>query len=121
MRELIMDAVKYHQQGILKKAEQAYRNILQQAPENTHVLQALAQVCYEQGKTSESINFLRQASNLAIDNPDIIYRLATVLALNGNTEEAISHYKKVISLAPEHGQALTGMGVFTSRNFNIVQ
>ena len=76
--------------------------VLQQLPENLQVLQALAQVCYEQGKLAESIEVLQKACNLQPDAPDIRYSLAVILSQADMQQDAIRHYRDVLKQQPDH-------------------
>jgi len=111
MQELWNIAVQHHRAGRLDQAEQSYRRLLLQAPDNIQLLQALAQACYEQKKTSESIGFLQQACRIAPGNTGLRYSLAAILALSGRAQDAVNQYQAILQEHPGHGPSLVGMGI----------
>lgn len=91
---------------------------MRQIPNNLQVLQALAQVCYEQGKLEESIEPLRRACKLQPAAPDMRYSLAAVLSEAGLQQEAIRQYQKVLQEHPDHVSSRVAIGVLHFHNLD---
>ncbi|HEY3148138.1 MAG TPA: XrtA/PEP-CTERM system TPR-repeat protein PrsT, partial [Dongiaceae bacterium] len=74
-----------------------YRTILEQHPNDVHVLNNLAWILGEQ-KDPKAVEYAEQAVRLAPDNPAVLDTLGTLLADSGNPKRGIELLNKAVSL-----------------------
>ncbi|HED14161.1 MAG TPA: tetratricopeptide repeat protein [Gammaproteobacteria bacterium] len=117
LREQWQTAHSHYVARRLVEAEQGYRQILQQVPNNAQLLYTLAQVCYELQKSDEAIDFMERACRLDPDNPDLRYSLGALLSEVNQQQVAIDHYQAILGRHPDHIDALLGLGIiYTGQN-----
>jgi protein O-GlcNAc transferase len=108
LNELMANASQAHQQGQLQIAENLYREIIKQFPQQPDVLHLLGVCCSQQGKHNEAIGFIQEAIRL---NPHPMYfnNLGESLKRQESFEQAISSFKEAINLAPNFAEAYFNM------------
>jgi len=110
-------AQAHHVAGRHAEAEKEYRRMLQQAPNNVQLLYTIAQICYEQQKSDEAIDFMEQAWRLDPNNIGLRYSLATLLSEANQQQVASEHYQAILNQQPDHIDALLGLGnAYTRQN-----
>lgn len=105
MDDLLNQAFDFHKQGQLEKAEEIYKNILAQSPDNIQVLDLLARIKIEQKKYSDSIVLNEKILELDSNNEDALFDIALAYKNEGRLNEAIEYYKRVIDLNPQNSNA----------------
>lgn len=93
-------AIAYHQQGELLKAEQLYQTILDESPLDADAWHLLGLIAYQRQDSSNARRLIEQA--LALNPQAVMYHhnLANILWEQGLFAEAGQHYKQVLQLNP---------------------
>ncbi|MBP7635306.1 tetratricopeptide repeat protein [Candidatus Ozemobacteraceae bacterium] len=71
----------------------------------------LGMMLAEEGGSKSAEEHLRAAAAAFPDSPDVLYCLAEQLLVRHKPEEAAPLYEKIVTLAPNHGGALTRLGL----------
>ncbi|XGV94611.1 MAG: tetratricopeptide repeat protein [Leptolyngbya sp. BL-A-14] len=111
--QLLATATVHHQAGRLAQAEQLYRQILQQQPQQVDTLNLMGVIACQQGKLDEGIALYRQALTLHPGYVSARENLSVALWKQGKQliEEAIASYSQIITFQPENVQAYHNLGV----------
>jgi tetratricopeptide (TPR) repeat protein len=107
----LQNAIRHHQAGELRQAEQIYRQILTRdpsLPDPWHLLGVLARQC---GRAAEAVRLIERALQLAPEHPVLYYNLAQSLMSAGRTNEAVRAYRRAIELNPDFSEAWKNLGV----------
>jgi Flp pilus assembly protein TadD len=111
LSESLAIALQHHQAGRLPEAEEIYRQVLQQQPNQVDALQLLGVIVYQSGKLEEAIAYYRQALALNPALSQVHGNLGIALNKQGLLEEATQHYQKAISLNPTSAQFHYNLGI----------
>ena len=90
-------------------AETEYRNVLDQAPNDTETMTSLSDVLLWQGRPQDALRILNRASSLAPQRAEVLVRRARVLRALGRTTEAKNDFRQVLVFDPENKEAKTGL------------
>lgn len=101
--EALKVALQHFQAGRLSQAEQLYRQILQQQPEQPEVLQRLGDIAQKTGQTDAAIAYHTKASEL-------YYRIGNTLLVQRQLEAAIAHYQQSVALNPKQPDVYNNLG-----------
>jgi len=102
---LLKDAVRHHQAGQYREAEQLCRQILQQQEDHSDAWHLLGMVAHQEHKFEAAIAAYRQSLATDLNNHDTYNNLAVALQEQGQIDEAIAHYEKAIALKPDYADA----------------
>ncbi len=102
-------ALEYHQAGQLQPAEQIYRQILQQDPQQPEALQLLGMVAYDQGDYESAISLIRRAIAADSQQARFHHHLGMALQAQGRSLEAKLSYRQAIALQPDFFAAYHGL------------
>lgn len=105
-------ATAHHQAGRLPQAEQLYRQVLQQQPQQVDALNLLGVIACQKGGLEEGIALYRQALTLRPGYVSARENLSVALWKLGKQliEEAIDSYSQIITFQPENQQAYHNLG-----------
>jgi tetratricopeptide (TPR) repeat protein len=111
--QLLATATAHHQAGRLSQAEQLYRQILQQQPQQVDALNLMGVIACQQGRLDEGIALYRQALALRPGYVSARENLSVALWKQGKQliEEAIASYTQIITFQPENLQAYHNLGI----------
>ncbi len=109
LNQSLSAAVRLHQAGRLREAEQEYRRALGQNPRHGEALRLLGLLLCQAGKTDEGMRLLHKAVKAAKQNPNIHLSLAEVLTGQRKFRDAIASYRKAIGLVPDNSLAWGGL------------
>ena len=99
------EARKLHEEGHVRDAEIAYRNILTAEPGNTECLHMLGVAVSQIGRHEEGINLLREAVEREPDNSEFHSNLGEALRLSHNADEATAAFRKAIEVDADNFEA----------------
>ncbi|MEM6812512.1 MAG: tetratricopeptide repeat protein [Pseudomonadota bacterium] len=102
-------AEKYQENGDLYTAENIYRDILKDLPEDFNALNRISIVCYHQGKLEEGIEYAKKAIEQDPENNFIWNTYGIMLGDLGRHEEALEAFEKSKSLDPEFGEVYSNI------------
>ncbi|MCA9484760.1 MAG: tetratricopeptide repeat protein [Nitrospina sp.] len=103
-------ALRLHQGGQYKEAEQLYRGLLQHNPNRLEALHLLGVLLYLQGKNEEGNDLMRRALEVAPDFAEAHLLLGNGLHRTGQTGNAAASWRKALDLQPHHAQANANLG-----------
>ncbi|WP_421656471.1 tetratricopeptide repeat protein [Leptothermofonsia sp. ETS-13] len=119
LSEALATATAHHQAGRLTQAEQIYRQILQQQPQQVEVLNLLGVIACQKGQLEEGIALYRQALTIKPSFTGARENLCLALWKLGRQmiEEAIANYSQIANFEPKNLKAYDGLGaIFQDQN-----
>jgi tetratricopeptide (TPR) repeat protein len=99
-----------HQAGNLLAAERAYRDVLDQAPDEPEALRLLGEVLLDRGRFEEAIALQQRFAARFPAHFAAQYSLANAYRLAGRLTEAIAAYREAVRLNPGFAGAHHGLG-----------
>jgi tetratricopeptide (TPR) repeat protein len=111
--EALAIATAHHQAGRLAQAEQIYRQVLQQNPQQAEALNLLGVIACQHGKLEEGITLYRQALALQPAFTGARENLCLALWKQGKSliEEATNAYSQIVTFEPSNIQAFSNLGL----------
>jgi len=103
-------AVQHHRAGRLGEAEQLYRQVLAQQPENADALHFLGVLAHQVGRNDLAVDLISKAIALNPNWPDAYSNLGTVLQEQGQMEAAIAAHRRAVALKPNSPEAYGNLG-----------
>ena len=110
---MLATATAHHQAGRLPQAEQLYRQILQQQPQQVDALNLLGVIACQKGRLDDGIALYREALALRPGYVSARENLSVALWKQGKQliEEAIASYSQIITFQPENVQVYHNLGI----------
>ncbi len=104
--EMFNRAIAHHQAGNVGAAEQLYRQILQQQPQNVDALSMMGVICCQRGNLEQGIAIYRQALTIRPEHRQTRENLNLALWKQGKRlmDEAIANFNLVINFEPTNVQ-----------------
>ncbi|MBW4569568.1 MAG: tetratricopeptide repeat protein [Tolypothrix carrinoi HA7290-LM1] len=97
------------------QAENIWRRIIQQYPNNANAYYNLGNALYYQKKLDEAIAAYRKAIQLNPNDADAYIGLGNTLSDQKKLDEAIAAYRKAIQLNPNYANAYINLGIALSQ------
>ncbi|UTW56726.1 tetratricopeptide repeat protein [Kordiimonas sp. SCSIO 12610] len=88
--------------GQYEAANEIFRTVLKNDPENLEALKGLAQVALQTGNLAAAKTIAEKAQTIDADDTIVHYVLGSVSRFEGNTHDARSHLNKSIELFPQN-------------------
>jgi len=98
--DTLRTAMRHHQAGRLRDAEQAYRQILAVQPDHADALHLLGVLLHQEGKSNLAIDCIERAIALQPQAPDPHYNLALAHQTLKHFEQAAARFKEALRLDP---------------------
>jgi tetratricopeptide (TPR) repeat protein len=111
MKQLIRAAFNYYQSGNFQQAENIYREILTNQPNNVHALYFLGIISFQRGNYDLSIEYFKKVIYIDPRNGGTYVNLGDALREKKQIDEAIISYQKAIQLNPTLEDAYNNLGV----------
>jgi len=108
--ETMENAVRHHQGGHLRQAEQLYRLVLQSDPNHPSALHLLGAIAYQRKQYHAALELIGKAIAGNRRIPQFHNTLGAVLKAVGKFEEAIAAYEEAVLLNPTYAEAYYNMG-----------
>ena len=104
-------AIEHHQAGRFQEAEQVYRNILRQDPNQRDALHLLGAVAHQTGRNAEAVHFIQQA--IKIDGSQAVFHnsLGSVYQSLGHFAAAAACYQQSLSLDQNYPEGHNNLGM----------
>lgn len=109
-------ARKLHDEGRLREAELAYRQLAIPYAHREEVLANLANLYVQSGRRKEAVATLAALTELAPNDLSYYVRLAAVLEELGETEAAIEHYRRLLKRRPRLAAAHFNLALLYKRS-----
>jgi Flp pilus assembly protein TadD len=103
-------AMQQHNAGDLARAEQLYRQVLQQSPNHPDALHLLGVLAQQVGKTDAAIELIGRAIALNPSAPLYFSNLAEAYRTVGQLDQAEAACRRALSLSPNLGPAIGNLG-----------
>ncbi|MBU6477263.1 MAG: tetratricopeptide repeat protein [Xanthomonadaceae bacterium] len=107
---MLEDLIQLHQAGRLDEAENGYRQLLAENPENAEALHLLGILRAQRGDLPEAYELVRRAGELAPDNAACQHTLGEMYLSEGRLDEAQQAYDQARQLNPNLASAHAGLG-----------
>ena len=95
---LLKQALAHHEAGRLTEAQELYRTILRDDPENVDALHYAGLALHQVGETERAIALMRRATERAPAQLHYVLNYGQVLEASGALEQAIACYRQMVSL-----------------------
>lgn len=92
-----------------EEAEREYRTVLKSFPNDTDVLQGLADVLMAQQRYDEALALLARARDLLPRSAEVEVRRGRALRAMGRSEEARNAFREALALEPNNAEARAGL------------
>lgn len=103
-------AMDLQTRGAFHEAEQLYREILSETPDEIFALNGLGTTLFYQHRMRDSEDTFRQIAAMDAQEPSAYLGLAAIAMVRDDKEGAISQFTKAIALKPDSAQAYHGRG-----------
>ena len=100
IEQQLQAGIEHHRAGRLRDAENVYRSILADEPEQADALNLLGIVALQSGNAQDATRLFEAAVNSRPDNPEFHNMLGEALRMSGKGELAESSYKRALELNP---------------------
>ena len=107
---MLEDLIPLHQAGRLAEAEDGYRRLLAEDPDNAEVLHLLGILRAQRGDLAEAFELVGRAGELAPDNAACRHTLGEMYLSTGRLDEAQQAYDQARLLNPNLASAHAGLG-----------
>jgi tetratricopeptide (TPR) repeat protein len=110
IQDALATAKRNHRAGDLGRAEEAYRLVLRDAPENGEVWYYLGAICLSLGRNDEAATHLREATRLCPEDFSGHDLLGIVLARQEDGAGAEACFRRALALKPDHAETHYNLG-----------
>ncbi|MBU2501621.1 fused MFS/spermidine synthase [bacterium] len=100
---------------------ESYRALLEQHPDNSQALNAVADILAGAGRLTEAREYARRALDLAPDDGPVLDTYGWILVLTGDTAEGIAYLEKSLAALPGHPIVLYHLGAAHQRAGNAAE
>lgn len=100
VRKKLALAAEHQKEGRKKQAENMYRDVLREQPDNVDALRMLGNISMGAGRIYEAERLFRRATTYAPDFVQAVVDLGRALKEQGRLEEAIETFRRAIELEP---------------------
>lgn len=108
---LSRQAIKHYQSGQFREAEQLFRRLLEQDPENWQFALLLGLSRHSQGDVEEGFKWVKRSVELGDGQPSTHYYYGRLLTDAGKSSAAREQFAQATALDPNHVEARTGTGL----------
>ena len=108
--EQLAAGLTHHRAGRLQAAEEAYRSILEAAPDQADAWHLLGAVACQAGRLDEAVERLRRAIELGPDVGVFHNSLGNALRLQGKLDAAVACYRRAVECQPDLAEAHQNLG-----------
>ncbi|MBX2861319.1 MAG: tetratricopeptide repeat protein [Vampirovibrio sp.] len=102
-------AYTHHRAGQYQDAENLYRQVLQQDPNQPDALHMMGVLAYQLGQATQAIQLIQQALQFAPNHPEPWMNLGNAYQTAGQLDEAIEAYQKALKLSKENLNVLVNL------------
>jgi tetratricopeptide (TPR) repeat protein/GT2 family glycosyltransferase len=104
-------AARRHQRGHLREAEQLYRLVLQNNPDNAAALHSLGIIAHQTGNHDKAVELINKAIVNNPRMPQYHNTLGLIFEAGGEFEQAILAYHQAILIKPDYAEAYHNMAI----------
>jgi predicted O-linked N-acetylglucosamine transferase (SPINDLY family) len=110
INEIIQLAVQHYQFGNLQQAEQCFKKVLEQEPNNPEILYFLGIISAQSDNYNSAIHYMKRSLHFNSGNADAYLALGIALQQTGLIDDAIRAFENVIQMNPNSAEAYFNLG-----------
>jgi tetratricopeptide (TPR) repeat protein len=110
LNNALVQALALHRAGQLQAAEQAYKTVLIEQPEEPVARHHLGVIALQRGQADVAETQIRAAIAVRPDDADALANLALALKAQGRLDEAIAMAQQVLQISPQHAATHNNLG-----------
>ena len=107
---LFASAVRAHQAGQLREAEQLYRRLLAADPKHVDGLHLLGVLAHQSGHSDAGVDLIGKALALNDGVPEFHYNIGLAYGALGRFDAAATHNRRAVALRPDYAEAHLNLG-----------
>jgi len=111
VEEAVSFAILLQKNEQFVEAQEAYRRVLETAPDHPRALHYAGVLAHQQGRNGEALALIERSLALVPDQADWYSNLGVVLQSHARLERAIDSYRRAIAIDPSHANAHNNLGV----------
>ncbi len=119
VQEMFALALRQHQAGRLKEAEQLYRQVLQADPHHADALHFMGVLAHQGGRNDIAVDLIGKAIAQNSRTPAFHNNLGNAQQALGKFEEAVASYGRALTLKPDFVAAHYNMGISEQAQGNL--
>ncbi len=104
-------AQQHHQANRLDEAENLFKQVLAEAPQDPESLYGLGIIAYQRQRYRESVELLGRAINVLPTEPNLWGRRGLALMKMGLVEESLGHFDQALKLKPGNVEVLNNRAI----------
>ena len=104
-------AIRLHQQGEFSKAEDLYREVLEQDPHQSLALHSLGLIAYKQERFDDAEEFVSQAIESDPTTPHLHNSLGVIREALDQPDQAVRAYQEALRLRPNYTDAHKNLAI----------
>ncbi len=104
-------AQRHHQAGDLSNAENLYREVLKDEPDNPVALHLLGLLAHQSGSNEGAMKLINQALTIQPDYAEAHNNLGLILQNENRLDEAVECFNKALELNPDYPDAHSNLGL----------
>ncbi len=108
---LLQQAISYHRNGDLRRAEMTYRTIISQEPSNSSAYHLLGLIAHQVRKHDQAEALIQKSIALNPDSAVLYANLGNVMKDKKDYAKAAHCYHKAIEINPQFPEAYNGLGI----------
>ena len=108
--QLIQKALMLHQNGQLDLAEEHYKKLLLDLPQNTLILANLGTIKLQKNKIEDGINLIEKSLRIDPNQPNALNNLGVFLQKHNRSLEALDKYNRAIAIESNYPEAYSNRG-----------
>jgi protein O-GlcNAc transferase len=121
IEQAIQIACRHQQEGRWAEAEQIYRQVLVEQPENSVALRLLGTLARQMGRLNEAVDLIGRAIRIRPQDAYAHNNLGNALKTMGRVDEAIASYRAATGFKPDYAEAHYNLGIVLQNTGKIDQ
>src|SRR3569832_1652377 len=111
LKAMAEQAVAFHRQGELERAESLYRQILEADPRRCGPRFYMGLMRLQQGRTAEACDYLGEAAQISPTDLSVLMNYGMALRAAGRAQEALDAFDRALAVQPNMPEGLYNRGV----------
>ncbi|HEX4125192.1 MAG TPA: tetratricopeptide repeat protein [Tepidisphaeraceae bacterium] len=109
--DLLSIAIEHHRAGRLGQAEEGYRAMLAQSPEDAEALHLLGVLAEQVGRYGDAVGLLERAAKLRPGDAAIAFNLGHAYERRGKIDSAIEAFSRSVEIEPWRVDSMIDLGL----------
>jgi predicted TPR repeat methyltransferase len=117
--ELLVSAIKKHQEGHTEEAAKIYRDILSSSPDHVDALHFLGVAEHQLGHAEQALEYINRALEEMPDHPDALNNRGNIMKKVGRLDDAERDYRRALALRPKDPNTRNNLGAIQHQRGNL--